>query len=99
MNKITLESDIDEYVQLTTFLSEFCDVKDVFKENYKITPFTFGVNGEKYPNHDKVLTDKDDVGSFQTLDYIFELSLKKLNDETKKEVIEYFILEKYADFE
>ncbi len=85
MNKITLESDINEYEQLISMLSGACCVIDVFKENFKINPYTFGVNGDEYPNYDRVLIDKEDFGSFQTLDYVFEIQHKCEEKNLKRE--------------
>lgn len=44
----------------------------------KFHPYTFGYNGDNLKHYDQVLTAKEDVGSFQTLDYIFDLDIKNL---------------------
>ena len=66
-------------------------VRDIFKEHHKINPYTFGVNGENYEKFDKVLTDKDDFGSFQTLDYFFELIFTKKDTYSKFKVTQFRI--------
>jgi hypothetical protein len=51
---------------------------DLWKKipNYKTHPFTYGVTGdENNPQYDMTLTDKEDLGCNQTLDYIFEVYL------------------------
>jgi hypothetical protein len=88
MNKITLESDINEYEQLMSMLREACHVIDIFRENYKINPYTFGVNGEEFPQYDRVLIDKEDFGSFQTLDYVFEILHKCEEKNLKREELQ-----------
>jgi hypothetical protein len=74
----------EEYLTLFEKLSYLGEVKDVFKNHHKFHPYTFGYNGENLKHYDQVLTAKEDVGSFQTLDYIFEISVIK-----DKEVIKH----------
>lgn len=91
LNKITLESDLNEYEKLISILNETCYVIDIFKENFKINPYTFGVNGEEFLKYDRVLIDKDDFGTFQTLDYVFELILKSEEKYIKRQ--EYKVID------
>jgi len=49
------------------------------KAEFEFSPFTFGYNGENLKNYDRCLTANEDIGSFQTLDYIFDLKFKKNN--------------------
>ena len=49
------------------------------KTAFEFSPFTFGYNGENLKHYDRCLTAKEDIGSFQTLDYIFDLKFKKNN--------------------
>lgn len=54
-------------------LSSIGTVYDIFKKNHDFHPYTFGYNGENLKHYDQVLTAKEDYGSFQTLDYMFEI--------------------------
>jgi len=54
-------------------LNEVANAKDIFKSHHQFHPYTFGYNGENLKHYDQVLTAKEDVGAFQTLDYIFEI--------------------------
>lgn len=54
-------------------LKQFGIVNDLFKNKFEKHPFTYGYNGEDFPMYDSTLTCKEDVGSNQTLDYIFEI--------------------------
>jgi len=67
----------DEYKIMMDKLSQLGECIDVFKTIQKSHPITYGYNGEELKHYDQVLTAKEDVGSHQTLDYIFELNLKK----------------------
>ena len=66
-------------------LNEIADITDIFKHTLQSHPFTFGYNGDNLKHYDQVLTAKEDVGAFQTLDYIFEMKFKRsqINESTK----------------
>lgn len=68
---------IDEYGYLINSLSQVGRISDIFKKVLNFHPFTFGYNGPNLKHYDQVLTHKEDVGSMQTLDYIFELKISK----------------------
>jgi hypothetical protein len=51
-------------------------------------PYTFGYNGEGLKHYDQVLTHKDDVGSFQTLDYMFELNASNYINISSNKLVE-----------
>jgi hypothetical protein len=54
-------------------LNQVGEAVDVLKHAHDNHPFTFGYNGEGLPEYDQVLTAKEEIGSRQTLDYIFEI--------------------------
>jgi hypothetical protein len=58
-------------------LNEIGVAVDIFKSHHNFHPFTFGYNGDNLKHYDRVLTAKEDMGSFQTLDYMFEITLRK----------------------
>jgi hypothetical protein len=57
-------------------LSSLGTTIDLFHNNHNFHPYTFGYNGENLKHYDQVLTAKEDYGSFQTLDYIFQIVFK-----------------------
>lgn len=64
---------------------------DVFRQTFGFSPYTFGYNGPTLKHYDHVLVDKEDYGSFQTLDYIFEIKHKNDNDKSEDKVLLYNI--------
>lgn len=68
---------VEEYKILSEQLSTIGTVVDIFHSNLKFHPYTFGYNGENLKHYDQVLTLKEDYGSFQTLDYIFQIIFNK----------------------
>jgi hypothetical protein len=68
---------VEEYNILSEKLSTIGKVIDLFHNNHKFHPYTFGYNGENLKHYDQVLTLKEDYGSFQTLDYMFQIIFNK----------------------
>lgn len=71
--------NLNEYKNLFDNLSNIGKCVDVLKNHHDCHLYTFGYNGEHLIHYDQVLTDKDDYGSFQTLDYIFEIFVEQNN--------------------
>ena len=68
-------------------LNEIGTAHDILRTKYKFHPYTYGYNGENLKHYDQVLTAKEDVGCFQTLDYLFEIHLDQGKDQTPREFI------------
>jgi endonuclease/exonuclease/phosphatase family metal-dependent hydrolase len=71
---------VDEYKSLLEKLNQISQCTDIIKTALKFSPYTFGYNGERLKHYDRVLTAKEDVGSMQTLDYMFEIKVVKGNE-------------------
>ena len=83
-------------------LSHLGTIYDIFKHNHKFHPYTFGYNGENLKHYDQVLTAKEDVASFQTLDYMFEIKLdtrenSNINKEGNSNNTTFDCLKDYSD--
>lgn len=65
----------EEYQILINKLNSIGKAHDILRKKYNCHPYTYGYNGENLRHYDQVLTAKEDVGSFQTLDYLFEINL------------------------
>lgn len=48
---------------------------NIYFTAHKEHPVTYGQNGPDYPTHDTSLTDKHDIGSCLSLDYLIEVDL------------------------
>jgi hypothetical protein len=68
-------------------LNEIGTAHDILRTKYKCHPYTYGYNGENLKHYDQVLTAKEDVGCFQTLDYLFEIHLDQGKHQTTREII------------
>lgn len=78
----------EEYKALMRKLNEIGGTAyDILRTKYNCHPYTFGYNGENLKHYDQVLTAKEDVGSFQTLDYLFEIKLNTANNRTAGEMV------------
>ena len=67
-------------------LNEIGTAHDIISTKFKCHPYTYGYNGENLKHYDQVLTAKEDVGCFQTLDYLFEIHLDQGKNQTTGEI-------------
>lgn len=84
----------EEYKYLFQRLNEKFVAEDLWLKKHEKHPYTYGVTGEiSGEKHDFVLTDKEDIGNFQTLDYIFEIRKKIENIEFEEKNKKSFIID------